>query len=53
MYRDVQSIIEAFKGEGFDYIIDELLHLQGCGPDKETYYKQIIKRFYQLDIPFL
>ncbi len=35
--------------KGFDYIIDELLHLQGCGPDKETYYKQIIKSIIELD----
>ena len=35
--------------KGFDYIIDELLHLQGCGPDKETYYKQIIQSIIELD----
>ena len=35
--------------KGFDYIIDELLHLQGCGPDKETYYRQIISSIIELD----
>ena len=37
-----RSKVRKAMPKGFDYIIDELLHLQGCGPDKETYYKQII-----------
>lgn len=28
---------------GFDYIIDELIHIQGDAKNKEQYYKQIIK----------
>ena len=35
--------------KGFDYIIDELLHLQGEGADKEQYYKQIIESIIDLD----
>lgn len=35
--------------KGFDYIIDELLNLQGAGPDKERYYKQIINSIIELD----
>ena len=35
--------------KGFDYIIGELIHLQGCGTDKETYYKQIISSIIELD----
>ena len=34
--------------KGFDYIIDELLHLQGEGVDKEQYYKQIIESIIDL-----
>ena len=35
--------------KGFDYIIDELLHLQSDGQDKEQYYKQIIESIIDLD----
>ena len=35
--------------KGFDYIIDELLHLQGEGADKEQYYKQIVESIIDLD----
>lgn len=35
--------------KGFDYIIDELLHLQGEGADKEQYYKQIIETIIDLN----
>lgn len=35
--------------KGFDYIIDELLHLQGEGKDKELYYKQIIESIIDLN----
>lgn len=44
-----RSKVRKAMPNGFDYIIDELLHLQGCGPDKETYYKQIIKSIIELD----
>ena len=33
---------------GFDYIIDELLHSQGDYKDKERYYKQIINSIVEL-----
>lgn len=35
--------------KGFDYIIDELLHLQSGGTDKEKYYKQIIRSIIELE----
>lgn len=44
-----RSKVRKAMPKGFDYIIDELLHLQGCGPDKETYYKQIISSIIELD----
>lgn len=44
-----RSKVRKAMPKGFDYIIDELLHLQGCGPDKETYYKQIIKSIVELE----
>ena len=44
-----RSKVRKAMPKGFDYIIDELLHLQGCGPHKETYYKQIIKSIVELD----
>ena len=44
-----RSKVRKAMPKGFDYIIDELLHLQGCGPDKETYYKQIITSIIELD----
>ena len=34
-----RSKVRKAMPKGFEYIMDELLHLQGCGPDKETYYK--------------
>lgn len=44
-----RSKVRKAMPKGFDYIIDELLHLQGCGTDKEKYYKQIIKSIIELD----
>ena len=44
-----RSKVRKAMPKGFDYIIDELLHLQGCGPDKETYYKEIISSIVELD----
>ena len=44
-----RSKVRKAMPKGFDYIIDELLHLQGCGPDKETYYKKIISSIIELD----
>lgn len=35
--------------KSFEYIVDELLHLQGEGIDKEQYYKQIIDSIIELD----
>ena len=34
--------------KGFDYIIDELIHLQGESSDKDKYYKQIINSIIEL-----
>ena len=34
--------------KGFDYIIDELIHVQGESADKDKYYKQIIKSIIEL-----
>lgn len=45
-----RSKVRKAMPKGFEYIMDELLHLQGCGPDKETYYKQIINSIIELDI---
>ena len=44
-----RSKVRKAMPKGFDYIIDELLHLQGCEPDKETYYKQIINSIIELE----
>jgi len=44
-----RSKVRKAMPKGFDYIIDELLHLQGAGPDKEKYYKQIINSIIELD----
>ena len=44
-----RSKVRKAMPKGFDYIIDELLHLQGSGPDKDTYYKQIIKSIVELE----
>lgn len=45
-----RSKVRKAMPKGFEYIMDELLHLQGCGPDKETYYKQIINSIIELGI---
>lgn len=45
-----RSKVRKAMPRGFEYIMDELLHLQGCGPDKETYYKQIINSIIELGI---
>ena len=44
-----RSKVRKAMPKDFDYIIDELLHLQGAGPDKEKYYKQIINSIIELD----
>ena len=44
-----RSKVRKAMPKGFDYIIDELLHLQSSGPDKEKYYKQIINSIIELD----
>lgn len=44
-----RSKVRKAMPKGFDYIIDELLHLQAAGPDKEQYYKQIINSIIELD----
>ena len=44
-----RSKVRKAMPKGFDYIIGELIHLQGCGTDKETYYKQIIRSIIELD----
>ena len=44
-----RSKVRKAMPKGFDYIIDELLHLQGSGPNKDTYYKQIIKSIVELE----
>ena len=43
-----RSKVRKAMPKGFDYIIDELLHLQAAGPDKEQYYKQIINSIIEL-----
>lgn len=45
-----RSKVRKAMPKGFEHIIDELLHLQGSGPDKETYYKQIINSIIDLGI---
>jgi len=44
-----RSKVRKAMPKGFDYIIDELLHLQGSGHNKDTYYKQIIKSIVELE----
>lgn len=44
-----RSKVRKAMHKGFDYIMDELLHLQVAGPDKEQYYKQIINSIIELD----
>ena len=44
-----RSKVRKAMPKGFEYIIDELLHVQSAGPDKEQYYKQIINSIIELD----
>ena len=44
-----RSKVRKAMPKGFEYIIDELLHVQSAGPDKENYYKQIINSIIELD----
>lgn len=44
-----RSKVRKAMPEGFDYIIDELLHLQGEDANKEQYYKQIIESIIDLN----
>lgn len=44
-----RSKVRKAMPKGFSYIIGELINLQGCGTDKETYYKQIINSIIDLD----
>jgi len=43
-----RSKVRKAMQKGFDYIIDELIHLQGESSDKDKYYKQIIKSIIEL-----
>ncbi len=44
-----RSKVRKAMPKGFSYIIGELINLQGCGTDKETYYKQIINSIIELE----
>lgn len=44
-----RSKVRKAMPEGFDYIIDELLHLQGEDSNKEEYYNQIIESIIDLN----
>ena len=44
-----RSKVRKAMPKGFSYIIGELINLQGCGEDKERYYRQIIKSIIELD----
>jgi len=44
-----RSKVRKAMPKDFDYIMDELLHLQAAGPDREQYYKQIINSIIELD----
>ncbi len=44
-----RSKVRKAMPKGFSYIIGELINLQGCETDKETYYKQIINSIIELD----
>lgn len=44
-----RSKVRKAMPEGFDYIIDELLHLQGEDKNKEEYYNQIIESIIDLN----
>ena len=43
-----RSKVRKAMQKGFDYIIDELIHLQGESSDKDKYYKQIINSIIDL-----
>ena len=43
-----RSKVRKAMQKGFDYIIDELIHLQGESSDKDKYYKQIINSIIEL-----
>ena len=44
-----RSKVRKAMPKGFDYIIDELLHLQGEDANKEKYYKQIVESIIDLN----
>jgi len=44
-----RSKVRKAMPKGFSYIIGELINLQGCGEDKETYYRQIINSIIELE----
>ncbi len=44
-----RSKVRKAMPKGFDYIIDELLHLQGDDENKEQYYNQIIESIIDLN----
>lgn len=44
-----RSKVRKAMPKGFDYIIDELLHLQAYSLDKEDYHRQIIKSIIELE----
>lgn len=44
-----RSKVRKAMPKGFDYIIDELLHLHGEDANKEQYYKQIIESIIDLN----
>lgn len=44
-----RSKVRKAMPKGFDYIIDELLYLQGYDTDKEKYHRQIINSIIELD----
>lgn len=44
-----RSKVRKAMPQGFDYIIDELLHLQGVDNNKEQYYNQIIQSIIDLN----
>lgn len=43
-----RSKVRKAMPKGFDYIIDELLNLQGCGEDKDKYHSQIVNSIIEL-----
>lgn len=44
-----RSKVRKAMPQGFDYIIDELIHLQGVDSNKEEYYNQIIESIIDLN----